>query len=135
MGRWHLAVDERDAAGPRFVDESRERNLRGVARPGEHRLATEQPADPYAVEAPDQPAVVPGFEGVRPAESVQVLVRTAHRRHDPGAVAVGPRSGAAVEDGGEVTVDPGLVAPIPDRPGEAAADAEPVRHDDGARIR
>src|ERR1700694_1445020 len=55
MWRRHLAVDERDTAGPRFVHESRERNLRGVARPGEHRLAAEQAADPYAVEGADPP--------------------------------------------------------------------------------
>src|SRR5690349_21830523 len=79
----HLAVDELESGGFQMGDQRRERDLRGVARAREHRLAEEHSTDRDSVEPAGKTTVDPGLDRVRVAQAVQVSIRRDHGFTDP----------------------------------------------------
>ena len=75
---------QREAAGLEPRDEMDERHLRGIAR-GENMLSPKNAApSAHAVEPADEPAVLPGLDGVAMAESEELAVEPADAGVDPG---------------------------------------------------
>ena len=73
----------------------------------ELRLGREQAADPDAVEPSGEPVLVPGLDGMGPAELVQPGVGGNERRVNPAVRALWV--GAGTDDVAEGGVDPDLV--------------------------
>ena len=73
-GVGHCTSSSRSAAcsSVQQVHQRDQRDLRGVAHAGEHRLAGEQAADGHAVQPTGERAVAPRLDRVRPAEPVQL---------------------------------------------------------------
>src|SRR5204862_2915032 len=87
-----------------------ERYLGRVGRMREHRLAVEHPADCYAVQATNQHPVLPAFERMGVAGTMQACIGGAHFLAEPGAglaarLRVAPRRRAAREHFAERGVD------------------------------
>ena len=120
------------ACVPQELDEPDEGGLRGVGAHMEHRLGGEQPADRDAVQPAGETVGVPGLDGVRPAELVQLPIRGLDARVDPaGGV---PRPRTSPDHVREGRVDPDLVAPS--RPAERARGRKGLeRHDTAPRRR
>src|SRR5436309_14770762 len=76
----------------------RKRDLPGIARAAEHRLAETHPADRHAVESPGETPVDPGFDRMRVSEPVHAAVGRDHRAADPGAGLALAGRGAAGKD-------------------------------------
>ena len=68
-GPLHVDEPSRVAVGMDPLDEADEGDLRRVPDRVEHRLPREQAADRDAVQAPDELAVLPGLDAVRPPSS------------------------------------------------------------------
>ena len=97
----------------------------------EHRLPGEKPADRQAVETPDQPLFLPDFDGMGPAEAMEVTVGAQDRRRDPspGADGVGAAEHDLLE--GAVGGDPETTH----RATQGPTHVEIGRADDAARVR
>ena len=130
MRRRPLHVEQGRTVELQELDRRPTRDLRRVGDPMEHRLTGEEPADPHAVQAPDELAVLPRLDAVRPTKLVQARVRGDERRVDPAVRA--PRVGAAVHhvDEGRIHAELEAVDGAPQR----AAPMEAVERDDPARV-
>ena len=112
-----------------------ERDLGGVGRAVEHRLAAEHAADEHAVDAADQALAVPDLDAVGVAEPVQLAVGGRQLVADPGARLAGARLAAALDDRREVLVERRLVAAAAQRAGERARDVDAVEREHAAARR
>jgi len=75
-------------------DQMRERDLRRIARPADHRFAEEGAAERHAVKPADQLVVQPAFDAVRVAELEQSLIASLDDGVDPRRRPVVRRLGA-----------------------------------------
>src|SRR5437762_1862779 len=80
-----LAVDQRHAELLQFRHEMDESDLGRVRFVGEHRLTEKYAAERQSVQAADEPAVVPAFDGVRIATTMQFHIPGNNRRRNPRA--------------------------------------------------
>ena len=112
-----------------------QRDFGRVALEVEHAFAEKRAPEPHAVETADQFFAIINFDPVAMADLVQPRVERTDARIDPGAGAVLAGRGAAVEHGGEVTIDVNLVTIRAHGAGEAARQVKVVERDDAALFR
>src|SRR5688500_6809101 len=102
--RHPLDVEQGEPARAQALHERGKRELRGVGRAMEHRLAKERASDGDAIQAAGKCAVLPDLHRMREAEIEKALVAVQNLGRNPRAVAVGP-SGARLHDVDERGVD------------------------------
>ena len=99
--RYHLRVEEAEAAFAQALHQMKERDLGGVGLVMEHGFPGKEAADRDAVDAPHQFVSAPAFRAVRVTGFVQPGVGGDEFRPDPGSR---PRGfGAALHYLGEIT--------------------------------
>ncbi len=79
-----LAVEQPPAARAQSRDEMRQRDLRCVARPADHRFAEKGAAQCHTIKPAHQLAPLPAFDAVRMAEAEQPVIARLDDRVDPG---------------------------------------------------
>ena len=126
-----LAIEQFEPADAKASDEPRQRDLGRVGAGAEHRFAEKGAAEADAIEAADQFAIVPAFDRMSLAGSVET---------ERGALDIGvdPRLGpvgAGADHVGESGVTGNGEGIAADPPGERARTAEAVERDDRAFTR
>ena len=114
-----LAVQQREAPDPQPRDQRRQRHLRRVAGPAEHRFAEEGAAEPQAVQPADQRAVQPAFDAVCPSLRVEREKRLLDLLVDPRLAPVGGVGRTMRDHLGEGSVGAHFEPVLPDRLGKA----------------
>ena len=84
-----LAIEQGEVADLQPGDQPGQGDLRRVGHPGEHRFPEKRPAQLDAIEAADQPPVVPAFDRMGVADRVEAERGPLDHLIDPGFVAVG----------------------------------------------
>jgi len=135
VARAHLTVDKPEPGRFEMGDESRERDLRGIADAGEHRLAEKHPADRHAVQSSREIPVDPGFDRMRVSEPVQAPVGLDHCAAYPGAGLALAGRGAAGKDFVEGRIEARFIGTIAKGFPERARNLELRGKQDHARIR
>ena len=79
-----LGVEESEAARAQMFHQREQRNLGGVPHMVKHRFAEKGGADRDAVKAARERAILPGFDGMRVAQSMQPTVTFHNLIVDPG---------------------------------------------------
>src|SRR5690606_29421213 len=125
-----LAVEQPVSAVAQQPDEPYQRDLRGIGRAAEHRLAAEHPLEPDAVEATDQLAVVPTLDRMGVAGEVQRAVAGGDPVADPAFRVSRPRRCAAGNHAGEIGVAGYPKAILPHGLGQRARTAKAVERND-----
>jgi hypothetical protein len=126
-----LAVEQREAADLEPGDQPRERNLRCVGPAAEHALAEEGPAQFHAIEAADERAIAPDFDGMSVTGGVKRMHRPLEFGIDPGFLAVG----ASGDDAAEIGIARHREAARPQRSSKRAGQMEPIERQDRAIAR
>lgn len=132
VGGVGLGVEEEETAGAEAFDEGDEGDFGGVGFAVEHGLAEEGGVEGDAVEAADEFAVAPGFDGVCEAELVEPGVGGDELGGDPGAIVAVFH--AAAHGAGEVGVEADFESALADALAEGAGDVEGVERQNAAGV-
>src|SRR5262249_39955062 len=116
------------------LDQTVQRDLRGVGLAVKHRLRRKIPADGDAKYAADEAAVAPTLDAVSASRRKEPAEAVSEARRDPRRVAGIPRCRAPANDAGERRVDRDIESTLTKRPAQASRDVEPVERHHGARI-
>ena len=130
-----LAVEQFPAARDQPRHEVRQRDLRCIARPADHRFAKERPPERDAVEPADQVVAQPAFDTVRMADLEQPVVTRLDHRVDPCRRPVARRLGAQRDHVGKGGVGGDTKAVGGERLFQTAREAKPVEWQDRAQPR
>lgn len=135
MGGDELAVEQFPAARDKARDEVRERDLRRVARPADHRFAEKGAPERDAVKAADQFIALPAFDAVGMTDLEKPVVTRLDYRVDPGGWPVTGRFGAQRDHVGKGAVSGDAKAIGDDRLLQAVRQAEAIQRQDRAQPR
>jgi hypothetical protein len=106
-----LAIEQGETANLEARDQPRQRDLRGIGHPAEHRLAEEGPSQLHAIKAADQFTLMPAFDRMGVAHGMEADSRTLDDIVDPGFLPIGTGEKHVVEclvarDGEAARTDP-----------------------------
>ena len=133
-GGEHLDIEEEEALAAEVLVEVVEGDFGGVADAVEHGFAREKSADGDAVDAADEPAVLPAFEAVCVALGVHLGVAVEEFLSDPGGAAARGGFSAAFHDFAKRAVAGDLENIFANGLDEAAGEMELVELENAAGI-
>lgn len=84
-----LAIQKFRTATLQSGYQPRQRHLRRIGRPAEHRFAAEHAGESDAVKATDQPVFVPAFDRMRKTQPMQLAITGHDSRADPAFIRIG----------------------------------------------
>src|SRR3954471_9556426 len=111
-----------------------QRDFAGVSLAAEHALAGEQPANCYAIQPANQPAIAPGLDRMSKPQLLQLRISMDHLRRDPASI-VRAWLGAGGQDSAEIVVDAQLESTVAHAPCQPLGGVERIERNDRAWIR